>query len=516
MMTEVQLSLPKRFEKLDSLAKASRVDLAKIVQKVPEVIDRLKIITSDIKTSGIGRLEIIYGQSGAGKTTFLRTLHQFIDGVEVTEISDETPLEEIPKIIKEEYTDSNFRIYALYDRENHRISKNETDERSFFENLRKLFRKDHGNILIVWPVSTEPVAKKLAEIAWEIGQDSVLYKAGEYYQFDGIARNKYYDVANLTVCSLLPGRNLETFLINQDDDRKIGNKPKTLSQYYTELESMSNTKTGHYKDVLKEKSIPKLWILLGGNSAKDLNITISSLTQGTKNQIDKDRLLQILDGEDSDQVYLNEWQKRRGEVAFLLDLFDVRLMPITPNILVKCTTAFADDAFLAKVKLKRGRPADAIAAIKKSPFYRGIADAHFQSNSVLRKEDAKTNSAYMAIQKNARSDDKKMNKFLSEAIKKAFEKDGISVSVTAESIIPNGSIIPDINIKLGDDVFCLEPTWRQNGSSDKKTSKEQSTMTPGHIQMYVMKKLLDYVKDIVDQKRKKADLKVAKPNPKRR
>ncbi len=49
--------------------------------------------------------------------------------------------------------------------------------------------------------------------------------------------------------------------------------------------------------------------LVGGDDAKDLNLTVATLTQGTQKQVDIDRILAFLDDPNLDAAYLKEWKK---------------------------------------------------------------------------------------------------------------------------------------------------------------------------------------------------------------
>ena len=46
-------------------------------------------------------------------------------------------------------------------------------------------------------------------------------------------------------------------------------------------------------------------------------------------------------------------------------------------------------------------------------------------------------------------------------------------------------------------LVCLEPTWRTTGRGvEGEIEDQQGTVTVGHIQQYLLAKVLEYVKDL--------------------
>jgi hypothetical protein len=72
--------------------------------------------------------------------------------------------------------------------------------------------------------------------------------------------------------------------------------------------------------------------------------------------------------------------------------------------------------------------------------------------------------------------------------------------VTAEQrkLDPRSNLRPDILIEFEDGrVICLEPTWRTTGTAiPGEMTEQQSSMTVGHIQQYLLAKILEYLKDL--------------------
>src|SRR5690606_31312445 len=104
-----------------------------------------------------------------------------------------------------------------------------------------------------------------------------------------------------------------------------------------------------FGDTLKERRVPSIWVLVGGDDTRELSLTVANLTQGTEKRIDIDRMINVLDASDSTTGYLGDWRRRRNEVAFLLRHLDVRLFELTPNVAVSAIRAFGDQAITDKL-----------------------------------------------------------------------------------------------------------------------------------------------------------------------
>jgi len=119
-------------------------------------------------------------------------------------------------------------------------------------------------------------------------------------------------------------------------------------------------------------------------------------------------------------------------------------------------------------------------------------------NATLRPTDEQTANEYRRIQINAAKDDKRFNKALASAISEIIQNSGVNCSVTAEKQLMDGNLKPDIRIEMGNgDVYCLEPTWRTTGTEvTGEVPKRQNTLSVGHIQKYLLEKVLEYTKEL--------------------
>lgn len=494
------LLLPKRYEKLQDIASERKADLTQIVRKVPDATARIEDLLRQVKGGGLGRFEVLLGPSGSGKTTFLSTLPRFYSGAHITPLSDTLSLPEVIAEIKSRCsTPIQGQIFVLLERDNPEIDLPQL--RRFFEELRRIFRARGGDVLVIWPITDAESAEVIKNTAWAVGSDSIVDNGSRgLYKFTGLPKSAYFEVADITARSLNGGQGLEAFGLGVEVAQPMLQTSDTISQFFGKLESKSQELNNIFGDTLKERRIPSVWILVGGDDTRELSLTVANLTQGTEKRIDIDRMIDVLDASDSTTGYLGAWRKRRNEIAFLLRHLDVRLFELTPNVAISAIRAFGDDSITEKLKKKKDSAANSSSAVQGTKFFQLIAGSALSNAATIRAAKAATADEYKRVQQLASKSDKMLNKALAKCIERALRDTGVAGTVTAEQrkLDPKSNLQPDIMVELADGrLICIEPTWRTTGVGiDGEIKEQQSSMTVGHIQQYLLAKVLDYVNDL--------------------
>jgi hypothetical protein len=492
------LSLPIRFENLERETEELGIDITTIVEKVDEANEEIETLLKQINHGKNGKFKLFYGDSGKGKTTFLKTLGNFFQNIEIITIERNVSLGEIPEFIISEKPDKGQTIVVIEDRDN----PNETSEdlRDFFEELRFQFRKDLYEVLIIWPITDKNSADLISEIAWDVGRDSITSANGCLFEFKGIPKTKYHKIADITSINLNEGRDLESYGISQKDTVQILKKSETIGQFYTHITNISLEKIDKTEKFLKDKIVPKIWVLLPGDEATEIDRTVRTLTRGVKYKIDIERILSELDNPNNKNSYLADWRERRINASHLLHLIDVRLFPIPPSLSLAAIRAFGEDDVKEGLKNKKENQKKAIEEIKKSPLYRLLLSDTISADISPRKTTSKTSAEYMRIQKDATKIDKKLNQALGKLIVKALESDNVNAKIEVEKQnIIGSNMQPDIQIKIDNKkVICLEPTWRTTGKAieSENIPEKSNSLTTGHLQQYVLNKAMDYIKSL--------------------
>ncbi|OSZ74604.1 ATP-binding protein [Hydrogenophaga sp. IBVHS1] len=500
MTTFPSLVLPKRFEYLQDVASEKQADLTQIVRKVPEATSRVEQLIRQVSSGGLGRFELFLGPSGSGKTTFLSTLPRFYSGAHITPLSDKLSLGEIAQEIKSRGdAPVQGQIYVLLERDNPELDAHEL--RRFFEEIRRIFRTHAGRVLVIWPITDVAAAQLISATAWDVGSDSIVDQTSKgLYQFTGLPKSAYYEVADVTARSLNSGQGLEAFGLGTTVVQPMVQTSETISQFYGKLEAKSQELNNQFGDTLKERRIPSIWILVGGDDTRELSLTVANLTQGTEKRIDIDRMIAVLDASDTTTGYLGDWRQRRHQIAFLLRHLDVRLFELTPNVAVSAIRAFGDDSILEKLQNRKESASNASSAMQSAKFFQLLAGTPSSNAATIRAASEGTANEYRRVQQLASKQDKALNKALSACIQKALQEVGVAAEVTAEqrSLDTRSNLQPDVMVDLADGrLICVEPTWRTTGVGiSGEIREQQSSMSVGHIQQYLLAKVLEYVKDL--------------------
>lgn len=116
----LKLELPRRWELLEARADEADIDPAEMVERVDEAADHIDRLLRRVRTGGGGLIEVIFGLSGSGKTTFLKTLPKFFDGVRLSSYPSDKPVADLPEFIRQGYvaSDKTQRVILIERRDN--------------------------------------------------------------------------------------------------------------------------------------------------------------------------------------------------------------------------------------------------------------------------------------------------------------------------------------------------------------------------------------------------------------
>lgn len=496
-----RLELPRRWEFLEQRAKAAQIDPAEVVERVDEAADRIDELLRRVRDGGGGIIEVFYGLSGSGKTTFLQTLERFFDNIRVSVFPKNLPLSGLAKFILHDNLpgDTRNRIVLIYGRDNPNPEDLASVEEAFGDLLNS-FREPGGAAVVLWPITKEESAQKVAKTAWSVGRDSMADQMSQgQYHFNGVSKDKYWDLADNT-SRTLSGDGLEAYGINKLKALEIVKDCETISDFFGHVTSLANAERDKTWSVLKVRSSPHVWVALPGDDTSLLNATADALTQGIQSKVDVDKIGELIDQADETTIYISEWRAHRGRLAHLLRAIDVRLFGIPPNVSIAAVRAFGDSTIKAKLKQKSTPMQTAKDAMKSSRLYKAILkEAGIESTPFAgaRKIGREAIEDFLRIQQLASKNDKKLNKCLASLIAVCLKDDASHLSVTSEKrSIPGTALQPDIQIEIGAGEFiCIEPTWRTSGQGIEGEIKEaQNTLSEAHIKKYMLEKATQYVK----------------------
>jgi hypothetical protein len=501
MNTLAKLELPKRWEFLEQRAEAAGLEAAQFVERVDTAADRIDYLLQRVKTGGGGLFEVFFGLSGSGKTTFLKTLPRHFEQIRVLSFPKGEPLGSISRFILDMHVpgDPNARIVLIERRDN----PSQADLKSLTETLAELletFRDPRGATLVLWPVTREDSARRIAAEAWATGRDSMTDTQSKgLYQFTGLPKERFYPVADTTSRNLT-GDGLDAFGITPEVAHGLLAGTDTIADFFNAVDLFAESQREKTWSVLKTKVRARLWVVLPGDIPSAIRATVSSLTQGTRNRVDIDLIAEFIDQPDNKAVYVADWKARRPAMAHLLRAIDLRLFGLPPNVSLAAIRSMADDNTKNMLKQPAVKLEDAKAALRASKLYKAILaelDIGTTPYAGQNRDVEETSNEYRRIQALAAKGDKELNKALGLLIAECLKEDAPTVSVSSEKqSLPKCELKPDVCLCIGDlDYICIEPTWR---STDKGIEGElgggQNTLAESHMKKYVLDKAMQYVK----------------------
>jgi hypothetical protein len=502
MNTLPKLELPKRWEFLEQRAEAAGLDTGLFVERVDSAADRIDYLLQRVKTGGGGLFEVFYGLSGSGKTTFLRTLPKHFEQIRVFSFPKEEDLRTLPKFVLGLHApgDLSARIVLIERRDNPSVADLAKMGEVFAE-LLETFREPGGAALVLWPVTREDPARRIASEAWTTGRDSMTdTQSRGLYRFIGLPKERFYPVADTTTRNLT-GDGLDTFGVTPEVASGLLASTETIADFFNAVDLYAESQREKTWSVLKTRIRARLWIVLPGDLPTVLRSTVLSLTQGSRNRADIDLIAEFIDKpDDKAPVYVTDWKARRAAMAHLLRAIDLRLFELPPNVSLAAIRAMGDATVKSKLKQQTMKVEDAKETLRASKLYKEIqTELGLQTTpfaGVIRDVDETANE-YRRVQVLAAKGDKALNKALGLLLAECLKEDAPQVQVSSEKrSLPNCDLKPDVCLQLDElDFICIEPTWRSTDAGiPGEIDGGQNTLAASHMKKYLLDKAMQYVK----------------------
>jgi hypothetical protein len=189
--------LPFRWEALQQEAEKRNVLIKPLIKPVPDAIASINRELRQIQETGIGRLYVISGVTGSGKTTFLYTLKYFLDDIDVYN-AKEMSLESryfIEKYLANLKRKKDRNSIVVLEGREAPASLNGEELEILLTSLNADFRRETGRrTLFVIPTTYQALAKTISERAATIGGMTSMNRP--FYVFDGPPRSQYFSIVN--------------------------------------------------------------------------------------------------------------------------------------------------------------------------------------------------------------------------------------------------------------------------------------------------------------------------------
>lgn len=401
------LSLPIRYEVLRRTAEDENADISRIVERVEKANSHIQNLFLNMQQTHVSRFEVMFGASGSGKTTFLETLPQFFDNVDVLSIPQDVSLDSAVGKLREMVGSTTRERLIVYFGGTGRDNPTDTDEVffTFFEQLRGYFRETNKLVLVVWPVSRLETANRLYGLARNIGEDSLLGNSSTFYQFPGPDKSSFYSIADNTCRLVNKERSLAEFGIDEELGKGVLSQADTIAKYFQKMVEHANALNTTFTTILKEKPRPRVWILLPGDEVTEAMSTVLALTSGAKRKLDIAALTTDLSKDQANTQYMKDWERLVKIMPYLLRNLDVRVIEVPPNLALSVIRAFGDADLRGKLKQKSTPATAAVDMLRESMLGQLLLSNEPKARRQYQKTEDVTRDEYVRVQAGAKGND---------------------------------------------------------------------------------------------------------------
>lgn len=467
------LILPRRYEALEAEAKIRNLPLRPLVKPVREALTDIEAEIRLVQQMATGRLYVINGVTGSGKTTFLNSLTLFIDGVSIHTVKGMSldtrgAVENALTLLRRD--PSKMSIVIMEGREAPGSLRDEELD-VLLTTLNADFRSESGRrTLFVIPTTHPSLAQTISERAASIG--GMTNRVRPFFVFEGPARSEFFSIINETVGAFNNARTLLDYGVSNELAKAIAETTNSIGQFiescHQEIMSTRQKLEASAAEV-KHKRI-HLWMVFCSHE-QDLRRSydiVRALTVGGK-QIAQ--VVRILSGQSKE---VREWQSREAEFAQIASYLDLRIMYIPVRTALAIFTAYAPPEILKGLKEQglfqretvKVRAQESIANTAIGAFLRG---QDFTDDPLRRgKLEENQHELFNEMMRIAVNDETLLNAMIAQALREWLSDPETPVVTEKEILGDNRSLVTDIAVISSTDIYCLEMKWRSTQLHDSE------------------------------------------------
>lgn len=510
-----ELLLPISFEEIRSELGENLSRMMEFFVPIHQIEQEISLIATSIKHSG--KLVLIHGKPGVGKSTFIQSLKwrnhipvKEVYNVDTTNASifkhTEPKLPKLLQVISEAcdrnniFPNKNGAFVFVIDYLESLSGEDPNLRKAFFQSLNGILRQKP--ILILWPI-TELADINLIKDYSSAVSGTLFYRGKEAINFRGPSKEQFSKILKNTISVLNTGYTYSDFLLTEGDFDvlldMLENKGSfyTLRDYIIEVSELWKRRTNQTEQILSK--IPKqteIWFVFCMPEAEQL---VTQFARKSKNIDDCwDAYFTKLDEYTHDNQKEAFWAPNRLQLA-ISGVFKTKTIYISTNALVSCVAAYGKDS-------KSYDKIDWESSGIFSNWYNKTTAKKFMNNSPLVKQlldkpvqfgNARGGSVKQSLEMSKKvyaeinavcsnyipardGSDKPFNKIIASALTDLLPLYKVSTETPHPWL---NNIIPDIMIEKSDRLICLEFHYT------KKT-------VPSAIADYVLKKLDTYMRQI--------------------
>jgi hypothetical protein len=463
------LNVPDRFEMIRSTGTGT---LRSLISPVTESLEALDERFMDLRAARRGGFVVLRGEPGAGKSTFLDTIHLFRDGVVTERVAQDEDITDRLRALGES-TDA--RVVVVEGREA-LLDVTEPALEASMHAINTFVRSPQGqSTLVVWPTNTDPLMDSLTSLGTRLGGKALMGHDGGVLRFDGPPQSSFTEIAERTVAALNDGASLSALGISEDRAREMASTEATIGDYLGSIRGELIRNDAKVKKLLKSEQF-RLWVVVvAGN---DVEGDVAALTRGGFAYADIDRLVNSTGAN-----IVQELKKHPDDLGILGTVLDVKIIHLDVFTALAIARQHAGDKLRDLMKaegLSASKDRQADSRLVSSELGLILAGKSLGTRRRGIKPGGNTKTAFEGLARIARNDDGLLNRAIGEGIVTA----GLAGSFETEK--PLGTALKydsDIYVVRGNQPIRIEVMWRTNSGR-------------AEIANYVLTKLGNYAKAI--------------------
>lgn len=348
-----QLVLPTRWELLQPKLQQNDASLKTIIRPVPLALKVVRDIVEYLNTTGGCQVLVVRADTGSGKTTFLNTLSHYIKDIvfstQTIDLQDQSA-DDFGRTLRALKLDSAAINLIILEGREKPESINDAYIQNVLANINRFARTAHCSILVVIPTIEEQVARSWCDHGTRIGDlipEQKLYEGSRWYNFPGVAREKFVDVAGETVRALNPPHSLTDFGVSADEIKAWAETAPTIGKYMETLASKISDRRTAARIPLATGKRERVWIVYCGPDYRHFDHTylvLNGLCQDDQLRVSPGKLIPP----DTQTSQAKNWREHKmwAKLIATVNFLDVRLVNLPITTVVAAALAHGDEHLL--------------------------------------------------------------------------------------------------------------------------------------------------------------------------